>query len=76
MSSNIGSVISKMHPRIFQEAESRIRDLDMAKAIFEYIKTSLCLQAAQTMLSQLFNVQREQVYFLLKSLPDNHRNSY
>lgn len=58
-----------------QEAESRIRDLDMAKAIIEYTKTSLCLQAAQAMLSQLFNLQREQVYSLLGSLPGTHSNS-
>lgn len=58
-----------------QDAESRIRDLDMAKAMIEYTKTSLCLQAAQAMLSQLFNLQREQVYSLLGSLPGTHSNS-
>lgn len=55
-----------------QAAESRIRDVDMAKAIFEYTKTNLCLQVSQAILAQIFNLERDRVYFLLRSLPDTH----
>jgi len=54
-----------------QNAESRIRDLDMAMGIMEYTKTSLLMQVAHAMLSNFFKMQREQVASLLKSLPTN-----
>ena len=46
-------------------AESRIRDVDMAKEMMEYTKNSILMQAAQAMLAQA-NQQPQQVLQLLR----------
>lgn len=51
-----------------QAAESRIRDLDMAKAIVEYTKNALLMQACQAMIAQSMKMEREYVLGLLKGL--------
>ncbi|MBL4937032.1 flagellin [Clostridium sp. YIM B02515] len=51
-----------------EAAESRIRDVDIAKEMMEYAKNSILYQVAQAMLAQS-NQQAKSVLELLKSLP-------
>lgn len=51
-----------------QDAESRIRDIDMAKAIMDYVKNNILLQVAQAMLAQSIKMKKEMISMLLESL--------
>ncbi|RQW18740.1 flagellin [Bacillus sp. C1-1] len=71
--SNLGSVQNRLEHTIsnldnasenLQAAESRIRDVDMAKEIMEYTKQNILAQASQSMLAQA-NQQPQQVLQLL-----------
>lgn len=49
-------------------AESRIRDLDMAKAILEFTKNQILLQVSQALIAQSMRMERERVLKLFESL--------
>lgn len=51
-----------------QEAESRIRDLDITKAIMELSKNIILMQVGQAILMQFMKTKRMQILYLLKSL--------
>ncbi len=76
--SSIGANINAMERRIdyldnaalnLQEAESRIRDLDMAKAAVEYAKTQVLMQASLALLAHA-NQNRKNIIDLLYSMND------
>ncbi len=71
---NLGSVQNRLEYNVnriasssenMTTAESRIRDVDMAKEMMEYTKNSILMQAAQAMLAQA-NQQPQQVLQLLR----------
>lgn len=75
---SIGANINAMERRIdyldnaglnLQEAESRIRDLDMAKAVMEYTKTQVQVQVSMALLAQA-NQSRRNILELLYSMSD------
>lgn len=76
--SSIGANINAMERRIdyldnaalnLQEAESRIRDLDIAKAAMEYAKTQVLMQASLALLAHA-NQNRKNIIDLLYSMND------